>query len=233
MQNEKAGKPEIVYYGIVGCTLSLISCIIGSGIVAMPYSVRLTQSLPIFMGMNLVTAVLLLMTSKMLLEVSSNVKELFSADKKSMQQNLSNDTEGVNTNAAEDDDEYQQKADQEDGAPQVQLSDLSYLFMGRTGIFMVSGFMSMGLFGICVLFYLFFAQTLLSIFPIEKGSTTYFWSKAGIIITLVLAQFPVALKRQISEMSIQRFFMPIGVVSVLLVLIYTYLSKSIDGEAVE
>lgn len=95
----------------------------------------------------------------------------------------------------DEDDAYQQRTEQEEADPEVQLTDLAYLFMGRAGVYVVSGSMALGLFAICVLFYLFFAQTLLSIFPIERDSTNYFWSKVGIIVILALAQLPVTLKR--------------------------------------
>ena len=69
-----------VYYGRTGCTLSVVSSIIGSGIVAIPYAMRLTQSLPAFIGMNLGAVGMLLLSSKMLLMIRSNCKQLFMKD---------------------------------------------------------------------------------------------------------------------------------------------------------
>ena len=57
--------------------MSVVSSIIGSGIVAIPYAMRLTQSLPGFIVMNAVAVFILLLSSKMLLMIRSNIKQLF------------------------------------------------------------------------------------------------------------------------------------------------------------
>ena len=100
--------------------------------------------------------------------------------------------------------------------PEVALTDLSYIFFGRAGIYLSNTFIGIGLLGSTLLFYIFFAQTLLSMFDVNKRQ--YDECYCSIVITLALLQTPVALKRQISELSLQRILSPMGVTCVLLVL---------------
>ena len=100
--------------------------------------------------------------------------------------------------------------------PEVALTDLSYIFFGRAGIYLSNTFIGIGLLGSTLLFYIFFAQTLLSMFDVNKRQYDEFY--CSIVIALALLQTPVALKRQISELSLQRILSPMGVTCVLLVL---------------
>ena len=46
----------------------------------------------------------------------------------------------------------------------VSISDLSFILFGRTSVLFVNGFIGIALFGVNILFFLFFAQTTMSIF---------------------------------------------------------------------
>lgn len=90
--------------------------------------------------------------------------------------------------------------------------------MGKTGIYLSTVMIGLGLFGIVTLFYIFFAQTLVSMFDITPGSSTYFWAKNTTVIILSLSVFPFVMKKQISELDCQRYLQPIGTVLVVVVL---------------
>ena len=98
----------------------------------------------------------------------------------------------------------------------MHLSDLSFLFFGRTGIYLSNGAIGLGMFAMSALFYVFFAQTLLSIIYVPEEE--YGFAKAVTIIALTVLQTPVTLKRQISEFRVQRYFSPTGVSCVIFVL---------------
>ena len=80
----------------------------------------------------------------------------------------------------------------------MHISDLSFLYFGRTGIFIANICIGVGLFAMSSLFYIFFAQTFLSLFVIEEEF--YETAKVFTIIGLTLLETPVTLKRQISEL---------------------------------
>lgn len=98
----------------------------------------------------------------------------------------------------------------------MHVSDLSFLYFGRTGIYVANICIGVGIFALSCLFYIFFAQTFLSLFVI--GDEFYETAKIVTIIGITLLMTPVTLKRQISELKLQRYFMPIGSTCIILAL---------------
>lgn len=66
-----------VHYGIVGCVFSIVASSIGSGIVALPYALKLTNSFTSFFLLNLLSVAILLISVKIMLMIRSNVKQSF------------------------------------------------------------------------------------------------------------------------------------------------------------
>ena len=66
-----------MHYGFVGCVFSIVSSIIGSGIVALPFALRLTDSLGSFALLNLLSVAILLIACKIMLMIRTNVQKSF------------------------------------------------------------------------------------------------------------------------------------------------------------
>ena len=81
----------------------------------------------------------------------------------------------------------------------ISVSDISYILLGRSSILIFNMFMGLALFGVNVLFYLFFTQSAMSVFvdASEDGNneTNLFMTKCFIIIALSLVIAPSVIKR--------------------------------------
>ena len=66
-QEQAEGAPEAIHYGIVGCTMSMLSTIIGVGIISIPYAASITGSMSIFAMTNMFCVLIMLGATAMLL----------------------------------------------------------------------------------------------------------------------------------------------------------------------
>lgn len=124
---------KTVYYNLTGCVLSMLSTIIGSGIVSIPYSASSVRSITLTAFSNLMCAGLMLLSAQILLTVRQLVSKVY-----------------------------------QESVGHLSISDLSYLLFGRFSVLLVNGFIGFALFGINVLFVLFFEQITISFF-IDKN----------------------------------------------------------------
>jgi hypothetical protein len=58
---------EAIHYGIAGCTMSMLSTIIGVGIISIPYAASITGSMSIFVMTNIFCVVIMSVAAAMLL----------------------------------------------------------------------------------------------------------------------------------------------------------------------
>ena len=124
---------KTVYYNLTGCILSMLSTIIGSGIVSIPYSASSVRSITLTAFSNLMCGALMLLSAQILLTVRQLVSKVY-----------------------------------KESVSHLSISDLSYLLFGRFSVLLVNGFIGFALFGINVLFVLFFEQITISFF-IDKN----------------------------------------------------------------
>ena len=85
-----------------------------------------------------------------------------------------------------------------------------------------NSFMGFAIFGVNVLFYLFFTQTAMSVFidrNDEKTESELVMIKCFIIISLSIVISPLVIKRQISELEFTSYLQQTGIISVLVVLL--------------
>jgi hypothetical protein len=94
------------------------------------------------------------------------------------------------------------------------LSQITNLLFGHRCVLFFNAFIGFALFGINVLFILFFTQTALSLFVEED----VFWYKMMIISALFISMAPVVMKRQISELSFQAYLLTSGIICVLVIM---------------
>ena len=60
-------KPAAIHYGIAGCTMSMLSTIIGCGIISLPYAASITGSMSIFVATNIFCVIIMSIAAAMLL----------------------------------------------------------------------------------------------------------------------------------------------------------------------
>ena len=156
-----------VYYGLVGCICSMLSLIIGCGIISMPYSASIVNSMWVFISVNIICILLILVSAMIYIQVRQTV----------IQTHFQSSGQNVT----------------------ISVSDISYILLGRSSILIFNMFMGLALFGVNVLFYLFFTQTAMSVFvdASEDGNneTNLFMTKCFIIIALSLVIAPSVIKR--------------------------------------
>lgn len=68
---------KTVYYNLTGCILSMLSTIIGSGIVSIPYSASSVRSITLTAFSNLLCAGLMLLSAQILLTVRQLVAKVY------------------------------------------------------------------------------------------------------------------------------------------------------------
>ena len=144
MGNQQSIAP--VYYGFIGCTLSVVSTILGSGIIALPYALRLADSMQTFFWLNVLSVGILLASVKIMLMIRTNVQNGFKF-------------KASEVRTIESDNEFKpsHESNEENEEPQVHVSDLSYLFFGRIGIYLANICIGLGMYAMSTLFYIFFA----------------------------------------------------------------------------
>jgi hypothetical protein len=155
-----------VYYGLTGCICSMLSLIIGCGIISMPYSASIVDSIWVSILVNLVSIILMLIAAMIYLKVRDNIIELYFS--------------------------------QSGSKVTISISDISYLILGRSSILVFNGFIGFAIFGINVLFYLFFTQTTLSVFFVEsqiESPNQLLLMKCMVISGLTIVLAPAVLKR--------------------------------------
>lgn len=62
-----------VYYGLTGCVCSMLSLIIGCGIISMPYSASIVNSVWVFMAINIFCILLILASAMIYIHVRESV----------------------------------------------------------------------------------------------------------------------------------------------------------------
>ena len=163
---EKKALDTNVYYGLIGCICSMLSLIIGCGIISMPYAASIVKSIWTFLSVNVVCVLLILVSTMIYIQVRQTV----------IQTHFSSSGQNVN----------------------ISISDISYILLGRSSILLFNLFMGLALFGVNVLFYLFFTQTAMSVFIDSSAETTeaqLIMTKCFIIIALSLVITPLVIKR--------------------------------------
>ena len=66
-----------VYYGLTGCICSMLCLIIGCGIISMPYSAAIVNSIWISLAVNMLSVVLILVAAMIYLKVRENIIFLY------------------------------------------------------------------------------------------------------------------------------------------------------------
>lgn len=78
--------------------------------------------------------------------------------------------------------------DQIDEAPAFSFSDICFILFGRAGIIIFNIIMGLGMIGVCVLFYLFFTMTALTLLESTQGTAEFKAQKAVIVSCLAIIQ---------------------------------------------
>ena len=65
------------YYGLFGCICSMLCLIIGCGIISMPYSASIVNSIWISIMVNIVCVALILVAAMIYIKVRENIIELY------------------------------------------------------------------------------------------------------------------------------------------------------------
>ena len=99
----------------------------------------------------------------------------------------------------------------------ISISEMTGLLFGKTAVLVYNGFTGFAIFGINVLFFLFFIQTASSLYVVEDPQIQ-FYIRVTIAVLLFAVQAPVCLKREISELSFQSYLQPVGIFAVLMIL---------------
>ena len=66
-----------VYYGLVGCISSMLSLIIGVGIISMPYSASIVKSMWVFVPIHIICISLILVSAMIYIKVRKTVIQTY------------------------------------------------------------------------------------------------------------------------------------------------------------
>ena len=75
--NKQSEVDTNVYYGLTGCICSMLCLIIGCGIISMPYSAAIVNSIWISLAVNLLSVALILVAAMIYLKVRENIIFLY------------------------------------------------------------------------------------------------------------------------------------------------------------
>lgn len=138
----------------------------------MPYSVKIVGSMTIGLASNIVCALVVLLSTLVYLMVRNNMQKLY-FDKEHQQQETNNADDIIEDTTNE--------GSHSEGIKQLSISDICYILYGRSSIFMVNICLFISILGFNVMFFLFIAQTVLSLFidvnikgeELEKRTSIY------------------------------------------------------------
>ena len=186
-----ASQSAAVYLDFTGTVQTLLCSIIGFGIISLPYSVKIVGSMAVSITTNMTCASIMLLSTLVYLMVRTNVQKLYFGQG---QQDTNNNNALIETQTNNDTEASG------DGVKQLSISDICYILFGRSSIFLVNACLFISVLGFNVMFFLFIAQTILSLFfdvnfqDVEHERRIYFY-KVLIIVMLTLVQLPITLKR--------------------------------------
>ena len=179
-----------VYYGLFGCTFSIVLTAVGPGLISIPYAANVLNSFQLTLALNAFCVCVMASGAECLIRVRKNIHTIFLRNRHAQLSQL------VTT-------ERQLKALENDHFqyPKFSLSDLSFLLFGKNSLLMTNLFLALALIGFMLLFFEFLEYTIIGLVfnPEElKGDnnlTKRFQIRFIVVAAIVLSQIPIVLKR--------------------------------------